>query len=99
MATNRPSDSRPDLAEIRHKTAKEQQMTIAHPRPSEPTLSVQRAPVDGNCPQCGTSALQAYPLLSEGGWFDVVKCAHCLHSVARNPGPKLGPIELLADRI
>lgn len=74
-------------------------MTIAHPRPSEPRLSVRRETVDGTCPECGAQALQAYPILSEGGWFDVVKCADCLYSVAREPGPKLGPIELLADRV
>lgn len=74
-------------------------MTIPHPRPTEPTLSVAREPVDGHCPECGAEALQAYPVLSEGGWFDVVKCADCLHSVERNPGPKLGIVELLSDRI
>ncbi|MBN9742718.1 MULTISPECIES: hypothetical protein [unclassified Amycolatopsis] len=74
-------------------------MTIAHPRPSEPTLAVHREPVAGECPQCGASALHAYPVLSEGGWFDVVKCAECLASARRDRGPKLGPIELLSDRI
>ncbi len=74
-------------------------MTIAHPRPSQPTLSVDRVIVDGDCPACGATELRAYRVLSEGGWFDVVKCAACLHSVSRTPGPKLGPIELLSDRI
>ena len=74
-------------------------MTIAHPRPTEPTLSVPRESVEGTCPQCGAEKLQAYPVLSEGGWFDVVKCAECLHTLRRIPGPKLGPIELLSDRI
>jgi hypothetical protein len=74
-------------------------MTIAHPRPTEPTLSVHREPVPGTCPQCSTEQLLAYPVLSEGGWFDVIKCAGCLHAVQRTPGPKLGPIELLSDRI
>jgi hypothetical protein len=74
-------------------------MAIAHPRPTEPRLSVTREDVDGLCPGCGAAKLQAYPVLSEGGWFDVVKCADCLTDVRRTPGPKLGPIELLADRI
>ncbi|GEM31257.1 hypothetical protein NN3_22640 [Nocardia neocaledoniensis NBRC 108232] len=74
-------------------------MTIAHPRPSEPTLSVARAGVPGACPRCAAESVQRYPVLSEGGWFDVVKCANCLYSLRRDPGPKLGPIELLADRI
>lgn len=74
-------------------------MTIAHPRPSQPRLSVDRKIVDGDCPACGATDLRAYRVLSEGGWFDVVKCSACLHSVTRTPGPKLGPIELLSDRI
>jgi hypothetical protein len=74
-------------------------MTIPHPRPTEATLSVEREDVDGQCPACGESTLQSYPVLSEGGWFDVVKCSNCLHSVSREPGPKLGPIELLSDLV
>jgi len=74
-------------------------MTIPHPRPTELTLSVERKAVEGTCPECGEAQLQAYPVLSEGGWFDVVKCANCLHSVSRETGPKLGPIELLSDRV
>ncbi len=74
-------------------------MTIAYPRPSELTLSVERRPVEGGCAACGAEQLQAYPVLSEGGWFDVIKCANCLVSRERAPGPKLGPIELLSDRL
>jgi len=74
-------------------------MTIPHARPTEETLSVTREPVEGKCPECGEEKLEKYPVLSEGGWFDVVKCANCLHSVSREPGPKLGPIELLSDLV
>ena len=74
-------------------------MAVVHPRPDEPTVSVHREPVDGDCPRCGEPQLRAYPVLTEAGWFDVVKCANCLHSVRRDPGPKLGSIELLVDRI
>lgn len=74
-------------------------MAITNPRPTEPTLSVAREDVEGTCAACGAQRLQAYPVLSEAGWFDVVKCAECLTDVRRTPGPKLGPIELLADRI
>ena len=74
-------------------------MAIANPRPTETTVSVQRQPVEGDCPHCGAAQLQAYPVLTEGGWFDVVKCANCLHDIRRTPGRLLGPIELLADRI
>jgi len=74
-------------------------MTIPHARPTEATVSVEREAVEGQCPECGEEKLERYPVLSEGGWFEVVKCASCLHSVSREPGPKLGPIELLSDLV
>ena len=83
----------------RGRQPKEIHVAIANPRPSELTLSVTRVAVDGSCPRCAAATLQSYEVLSEGGWFDVVKCAHCLHSVKRDKGPRLGPIELLSDRV
>lgn len=74
-------------------------MTVPHPRPNERTLAVRRISVEGYCANCGEAGLQAYPVLSEGGWFEVVKCSNCLHSASRKPGPKLGPIELLSDQV
>lgn len=62
-------------------------------------MSLARQPVDGACPCCGATALAAYPVNSEGGWFDVVKCQHCLHSVSRDRGPLLGQLQLLVDQI
>ncbi|GAB3615560.1 hypothetical protein GCM10027416_01170 [Okibacterium endophyticum] len=61
-------------------------------RPAEKTLSVERTPVEGSCPECGGSGLQSYDALSEGGWWHVVKCSFCLTSVDRTPAPRLGPI-------
>jgi transposase-like protein len=71
----------------------------SYPRPQEPTLSVERARVEGTCPECGASDLRRYPVLSEGGWFQVVKCQECLHSVSRAPWSRLGPITLLVDAL
>ena len=45
-----------------------------YPRPAEPYVDVPREPVEGSCPECGSSELRRYPVLSEGGWWDVVKC-------------------------
>jgi hypothetical protein len=70
-----------------------------YPRPNEPTLSVEREEVDGHCPECGRGPLQGYMVLSEGGWWNVVKCQSCLHSVSRERAPRLGRIELLAETI
>jgi endogenous inhibitor of DNA gyrase (YacG/DUF329 family) len=46
--------------------------------------------VPGACPECGAESLARYRVMSEGGWWLVVKCAQCLHSVSREPGPMLG---------
>ena len=53
----------------------------SYPRPTQPVLFVEREPVGGECPECGASDLRRYPVLTEGGWFQVVKCRTCLHSV------------------
>lgn len=55
---------------------------------------VDREPVPGDCPACGAAELRAYPVLSEGGWFRVVKCGQCLHSVTRQRWSLLGPVQL-----
>lgn len=60
-------------------------------------LFLEREPVDESCPRCGSDDVRSYPVNSEGGWFDVVKCQQCLRSIRREPGPPLGPIQLLTD--
>ena len=67
----------------------------SYPRPNEPLLFVEREPVEGECPECGASDLRRYPVLTEGGWFQVVKCQACLHSVSRERWHLLGPVEVL----
>ena len=60
------------------------------PRPQSERLYVDRAPVEGACPECGSADLREYRVLSEGGWWTAVKCQDCLASVSREPGPPLG---------
>jgi hypothetical protein len=67
----------------------------SYPRPTQPVLFVEREPVGGECPECGASDLRRYPVLTEGGWFQVVKCQICLHSVSRERWHLLGPVEVL----
>ncbi|SAK87553.1 hypothetical protein AWB80_06062 [Caballeronia pedi] len=63
-------------------------------------LHLEREAVNGACPECGALALRRYPVHSEGGWFDVVKCQACLHSVRRERGARLGPaLRLLSDTL
>jgi hypothetical protein len=64
-----------------------------------PPVTLDRDPVEGACPSCGAERLAAYPVNSEGGWFDVVKCQECLHPVSRERGPLLGPLHLLVDQL
>ena len=61
-------------------------------RPTTPEVHAERTAVDGACPACGDRSLQRYRVLSEGGWWNVVKCPHCLHAVSREAGPLLGPL-------
>ena len=70
-----------------------------YPRPTDKHVDVPREDVEGECPECGETALQAYPVLSEGGWWNVTKCQSCLCSVKREPGPLLGGIQLLIDAV
>lgn len=66
---------------------------------TSPPVVQDRQPVDGRCPRCGAEALAGYPVYSEGGWYDVVKCQECLHSLSRERGALLGPLQLLVDQL
>lgn len=72
---------------------------LAYPRPDSPHVSVPRAEVEGECPACGGDSLERYPVLSEGGWWEVLKCQGCLHSVSRERGSRLGAIHPLSDAV
>lgn len=68
-------------------------------RPTEVAPVQRRESVAGACDECGTDALMRYPVLSEGGWFMVVKCQHCLHSQSREKWTRLGYVTLLTDSL
>jgi len=38
----------------------------------------------------GAQELAAYRVLSDGGFFNAVKCQRCLHSLERDPAPPFG---------
>jgi uncharacterized Zn finger protein len=69
------------------------------PRPTDPNPVQSREAVGGACPECGAEALARYPVLSERGWFLVVKCQDCLHSVSREKWHRLGHVRLATDTI
>jgi hypothetical protein len=70
-----------------------------YPRPEERHVSVEREDVEGQCPECDAADLKRYPVLSEGGWWNVTKCQSCLCSVSREPGPLLGSIQMLIEAV
>ncbi|WP_131745944.1 hypothetical protein [Frankia sp. Cppng1_Ct_nod] len=67
--------------------------------PPDSKLLVAKENTDGICPECGDTALQRYPVLSEGGWFEVVKCRECLASLSRTPWSRLGTVTRLEDTL
>ncbi|NNL86584.1 MAG: hypothetical protein HKP27_13075 [Myxococcales bacterium] len=68
-------------------------------RPAELFPVQEREPVAGACAECGEEHLQRYPVLSEGGWFMVVKCQTCLHSQSRERWHRLGHVQLATDAL
>jgi vanillate/4-hydroxybenzoate decarboxylase subunit D len=69
------------------------------PRPEQQHPEAEREPVEGTCPACGASALAAYRVVSEGGWWNVRKCRSCLHSLERAPGAPYGSFTPLGLQI
>lgn len=60
------------------------------PRPTEDRLFVDRERMSARCDACSGDDVRAYRVLSEGGWWQVVKCQTCLHSLDRTPASPLG---------
>jgi len=56
-------------------------------------VAVERRFEQGCCPACGGTSLARYEVLSEGGWFRVLKCQTCLGSLERTPWTRLGYID------
>jgi hypothetical protein len=53
------------------------------PRPAEERLYEKREKVERVCTECSSHNVAAYRVLSDGGWWDVVKCQDCLYSLER----------------
>jgi vanillate/4-hydroxybenzoate decarboxylase subunit D len=57
---------------------------------------VERTPVEGRCAACGAEDLRGYPVLSEGGWWAVVRCQTCLSCASRERWAPLGYVSRMA---
>ncbi|MEM7467201.1 MAG: hypothetical protein AAF387_09980 [Pseudomonadota bacterium] len=68
-------------------------------RPNEPEPVQKREPIDGECHACGAEDLMRYPVLSEGGWYMVIKCQSCLYSQSREKWNRLGYVSLITDSL
>jgi ssDNA-binding Zn-finger/Zn-ribbon topoisomerase 1 len=50
--------------------------------PSGERISVERKPVDAECPECGSTNVARYPVANFIGPRMVTKCQDCFHSLA-----------------
>lgn len=53
--------------------------------------------IDRDFPGSGLENFRQYPVLTEGGWYLVVKHQPTLTTVAKTTGPLLGPITLTSE--
>jgi len=68
------------------------------PRPKDERLFEKKEKVDGTCTQCGSLDIMAYRVLTDGGWWDVMKCQDCLFSLDRKRSQnQYAPCRLLWD--
>ncbi|MEX2482732.1 MAG: hypothetical protein WD928_17890 [Gammaproteobacteria bacterium] len=72
---------------------------FSFPRPQDPAPVQAREAVAGACKSCGAETLARYPVLSEGGWYMVVKCQACLRSHSREKWARLGHVSLMTDAL
>ncbi len=70
----------------------------SYPRPSEKFIFVKKDDAGLVCPKCGSSDVKKYPVVSEGGWWNVTKCQRCLHSLERiRSEHRLGAITTISE--
>ena len=78
-------------------------LRLAPPKEQERTpVSAERlralgVDLDRDFPGAGAEEFAEYPVLSEGGWFMVVKHQPTLRTVSRVPWRLLGPVTLLTE--
>lgn len=66
---------------------------------TEADLSTAGIDLSRDFPGQSIADLREYPVLSEGGWFIVIKNQRTLQEIARRPWRLLGPIELLSHSL
>jgi len=58
-------------------------------RPEAERLSVERTPVEGSCPECGSELIARYPVANYLGPRIVTKCQACFYHLSTDvPSPE-----------
>ena len=68
-------------------------------RVSETDLAAIGIDLERDFPGQSIKDLREYPVLSEGGWFIVIRNQHTLQEIARQSWRLLGPVELLSHSL
>lgn len=80
-----------------HSAAVAQGPSVVRAEVTEAELSELGVDLARDFPGSTAADFRRYPVLSEGGWFMVVKHQKTLQSVSRQPWRLLGPITLISD--
>ncbi|WP_051898880.1 hypothetical protein [Sciscionella sediminilitoris] len=79
------------------KTPVSEGISVSRDEVSESQLRELGVNLERDFPGSTAADFRRYPVLSEGGWFMVVKHQKTLVSVSREPWRLLGPIELTSE--
>lgn len=73
--------------------------SLQYMRPTEQFLFVERKPVEGKCPRCGSTDIRKYPVFHNGYPWIATKCQNCLYHLRleeSKPGDKWPPFRSAA---
>ena len=75
----------------------ESELTVVRERVTKEELVQLGVSLDRDFPGATAEEFRRYPVLSEGGWYMVVKHQPSLTSVSREPWKPLGPVSLTSE--
>jgi len=72
-------------------------LTVPREQVSAADLSELKVDIDRDFPGSTLDDFRRYPVLSEGGWYLVIKHQPTLRSLVRTPWKPLGPVSLTSE--
>jgi len=75
----------------------ESELTVLREQVTEEELVQLGVELNRDFPGSSVDEFRRYPVLSEGGWYIVVKHQPSLRSVSREPWKPLGPVSLTSE--